>query len=195
MLKIKIEVIGEKPLVMDPKTEEVMEQIRGNLKRPTTPQFTGLTVQQEAEKKIIRDNGKKDGVIGIPALYLRECIRNMSKMDKKYAKILGFTSPRQVGSIITSLIDVEEEFLPLTGSLKWQVDKRPFTTNRGVGQVNVRPKFPEWGFKATLRINENILKAEVAKRLVEEAGLCVGVGTARPLGFGRFKIVKWEIMK
>lgn len=49
-------------------------------------------------------------------------------------------------------------------------------------------------FQATgiLRVDEEIIKGDDLKKLVEYGGRLYGIGTARPQGYGRFTVVRWE---
>lgn len=188
MLRIKLGCTGTSDLLMDPKTPEILEAIRTGIRKPDTVKITGESKKETAEKKLIETNGH----LGIPAIYFTMSLINAGK-NKKYKKEMNLTTSD--GSFVTSLMSIEENFLVLVGDGKWIVDERPVPTRPGCSQVNIRPRFPKWGFEATLAVNDEMLSEKIAKKLVEEAGVFIGVGAARKLGFGRFKIAKWEKIK
>ncbi len=51
-------------------------------------------------------------------------------------------------------------------------------------------------FQATgiLRLDEDIIKENQLKTLMEYGGRLYGIGTARPQGFGRFSVTRWELL-
>jgi hypothetical protein len=189
MYKVKIKCEGIKPLIMHPKTEEIKEAIRTG-KPLDTAKVTDIPPEKEAAQKIIM----KDGVIGIPSEYFLGSLR-IAGTNPIYRKALNL-SAKVAKSWVSSLISVEEEFLPLTDLPEenaWELDKRavPNPSKPGGTIISCRPKFKKWGFEVTLNVHE-LLKPSLLKKLVEEAGLFIGVGAARSLGFGRFRPVKWE---
>ena len=50
------------------------------------------------------------------------------------------------------------------------------------------------GFQATgiIRLDEEVIKSEELKKLVEYGGRLYGIGSARPQGYGRFTVSRWE---
>lgn len=187
MIKIRLEAKGTSNLLLDPKTNEILEAIRTGNKIPSGPKITGETKEDTARKKA--DAMTRGGQILLPSIYLKMALINAGK-NKKYKKELGLSTSD--GSFVPSLMIISEEFLPLLGSGKWETDQRAVPTKTGGSQVNIRPRFNDWGFNATLIINDDIFNEKVARKLVEEAGVFMGVGAGRKLGFGRFEIVKWE---
>jgi hypothetical protein len=47
-------------------------------------------------------------------------------------------------------------------------------------------------FSGSLQVDEEIIKPENLKKLIEWGGKMVGIGSSRPQGFGRFRVVEWE---
>lgn len=204
MITVKLTCEGRKPLLTHPKTEEIMDNIMYSKKSMKTPALTGESPKQIAERSLIKD---ENGVIGLPSSYFINSLLKQGR-NTKYKKMLGLSTSD--GSFVTSIISCEEEFLPLTGSLKWEVDKRPVPTKSGGSQVCIRPKFCDWGFVVTLTIEDSfgveaesededgeknntpLVGEEFVKKFIEETGFFQGLGAGRKLGFGRFKIVKWE---
>lgn len=187
MIKIRFETKGTSDLLLDPKTEEILEAIRTGVKIPSGPKISGETKDDTARKKA--DALTRGNKILLPSIYLKMSLINAGK-NKKYKKELGLSVGD--GSFVPSLMIIGEEFLPLLGSEKWETDQRAVPNKAGSSNVNVRPRFKDWGFSATLIINDDILNEKIARKLVEEAGVFMGVGAGRKLGFGRFEIVKWE---
>jgi len=52
------------------------------------------------------------------------------------------------------------------------------------------------GFSATgiLSVDEEIIKVDDLKKLTEYGGWKFGIGTARPQGYGRFRVTRWEVL-
>lgn len=192
MIKVTVECIGTKPLMMHPKTEEIMDNIRTGVSKPSAAKMGGQTVKEEAEKCLIRN---ENGELGLPWIYFLMSMKSAAK-NRKYKKALGLTT--YDGSFVTSVLEPENEFLLLTGNKQWVPDKRPVPTKTGGSQVCIRPKFKDWGFRAVITINDGLLGKDVDKvfkTLIAEAGAFIGLGAARPLGFGRYKIVSWEVLE
>ena len=180
-----------KGLVMDPKSEEILDNIRSRGMKGTTQdaiRLTGASPEKEAENKIIRH----DGIISIPSEYIIWAMINAGKAPT-YKKFLGIS--RNDGSWVTSLIMVQEEFLTLLGDQKWKILKKGVPIKTGGSQISIRPLFPEWGCRMTLEFDTGGVPEMLVKDLVRRAGLFHGVGAARKLGYGRVRVTEWKVIE
>jgi hypothetical protein len=61
--------------------------------------------------------------------------------------------------------------------------------------MRARPRFDEWCLEfKILNLDPGLLKAEVIKKILEDAGKYYGLGDYRP-EFGRFKVERFEVIK
>lgn len=86
---------------------------------------------------------------------------------------------------------------PTTGKpAEWEVDvRRGVNKAAGVAICVVRPRFDRW--QVTVGCQLNVARADdtLLRRIFDEAGTAVGVGSFRPERggmFGRFSVVRWE---
>lgn len=191
MLTIKVTCQGVSPLLMNPMSDETLEGLRTGVR---TSKPTDLTSEQEAEKKLYKDSNNGN-MIGIPALNLYSCMIEAGRSVKNGKKQISTKD----SSSLPSFLQIDEEFLPFINEAKWVVDKRRGRLPKdGTAVCLVRPKFPEWEFKVTLRVDETICAENTARKLVETAGNSIGLGAFRPTcrgPFGRFKITEWKVQK
>lgn len=199
MVTYKVGIVGVKPLLMNPASIEMLEDIKSRKRKPVV---LDESPEQEAGKKIIRNDGRQAGIpddaVGLPQEYLLACLTAAGKWVKFDAR-RNMSSTTE--SLVPALLDIEESFFPfptLDGGteLPWKVDKR-----RGVNpQTNganliIRPMYENWSFEFTLSFDEKELSEETVKDLVAKAGKRVGLGDYRPARkgpFGKFVIRAWE---
>lgn len=78
----------------------------------------------------------------------------------------------------------------------FEVDSRPVTIPATKGRImRHRPRFDCWGAKFELMVDDNLLSAEMAHQLLQEAGQSIGIGDFRPEKrgpFGTFRVTKFE---
>lgn len=188
---VQVKVVGISPYLMNPMTEETLEELRTGIRAPLKKDVPAIDV---ARKKLYLQDGK----IGIPVENLLACMTEAGRKVKngKYQISTADTTT------MFQLLSVEETFLPFVDTTPnenggWIVDKRRGRLDSGVAVCIVRPKFMSWGLDFTLVIDENEVSPDTVMQLVRAAGN-VGLGDFRPSckgPFGRFTIEKWEMMK
>lgn len=194
MIRVRVYCESKSPYLMNPMTKEKIEDIRIG---KNVPRVKDRTTEAEARDKLFR----VDGRIGFPSDNLYACLVRAGTRTPYKGK--ANITRSDGSSVLASLLEIEEEFLPLVykGEVDWDseagwvVDVRAGWDQRGTARVPiVRPKFPHWGFEATLRIHDP-LSEETAKRLINEAGDNWGLGDFRPGKsggrFGRFAVKEW----
>lgn len=199
MITIKVRIVGSKPILMNPASIEMLEDIKGRKRKPV---ILDKSAEEEAEEKIIRNQGRRvdmaDDAIGIPAEYFLACLTAAGKWVKFDAR-RNMSSTTE--SLVPALIDIEESFFPFPtleggGELPWKVDKRRgVNPQTGGANLIIRPMFEVWSFEVTLSFDEKELTEETVKDLVGKAGKRVGLGDYRPARkgpFGKFTIGKWD---
>jgi hypothetical protein len=193
-LKVKVTIKGISPMLMNPATEELLDQLEGTAGARKIKD-TESTPKERAEKKVIKG---KDGKVGVPQEYLTACLIEAGRQMKVDAKRNISTKE---STLLYSFLSIEEIFFPFKDqSFEWETDRRKGTLNNAGKKVAVcitRPRFDEWAFDATFVIREKELAESKVKELLEKAGTGVGLGDFRPAcrgPFGRFEIAKWEVV-
>lgn len=185
MIRVLATLGGISPLLMNPATEELLDQLRN---RTPSPKRTDWSPEDEAAGKLYRDD---DGSIGIPSLNLFSSLVEAGRLVKAGTKQISTSK----STILPSFLTIEEFFLPFKGDPEWVVDKRRGRNPNGGEMVClVRPKFADWEFDVTLEIDETEVDEKVVQKLVATAGKKVGLCDFRPAckgPFGRFAVAKW----
>lgn len=190
MKVFEVECVRVSPMLMNPMTDEMLESLRTRVRLPVR---TDITRQEEAERKIYREDGK----IGIPSQNLFSCLVEAGRRVQVEKRRNISTAE---STTLPSFLSIREFFLPLSdgngGEPKWVVDaRRGRNPADGVAVCIVRPRFDLWGFRFTIEVDESQISPEKVRRLIEIAGSAIGLGDFRPGckgQFGRFRIVKWE---
>jgi hypothetical protein len=103
--------------------------------------------------------------------------------------------------VVPAAIFIAEEVIVINNgdgkpAKDFEVDSRPVTIPATKGRImRHRPRFDQWSVAFALRVNDNILPPEFIKQLLDEAGICNGLGDFRPQKsgpFGTFTVTKWE---
>ncbi|MEK7509679.1 MAG: hypothetical protein AAB605_03125 [Patescibacteria group bacterium] len=192
MPTIHITLTGVSPILMNPMTEEILDQLwapSGGRKAKVE-----ITPKQAAEAKIIRHT---DGKIGIPAEYLLAALVTAGKFVKYDPRKNMSTSD---SSLVPAFIFLEDMFYPFKKQkTPWAVDKRRGVLNnagKSVAVCIVRPRFDEWEFDVTASFAD--IDASKVRQLFEYAGKVAGLCDFRPScrgPFGRFTITKWQVVE
>jgi hypothetical protein len=192
MKQVMVTFSGVSPLLMNPATDDLLDQLFGGAgaRKPKDPT---MTMDKAAAGKVIRN---EDGIIGIPALYLFSCLVEAGRQVKIDSKRAISTKD---SSLLPSFLTIEEFFLPFVDQgVEWKTDKRRGKLPKdGTAVCIVRPRFEKWSFGVTFAIDENAVAMEKVRDLVDRAGNSVGLGDFRPAcrgPFGRFKVVEWEVI-
>lgn len=199
MTTIKVGIVGVKPLLMNPASIKMLEDIKGRKRKPVV---LDKSAEEEAGEKIIRNQGRQAGVpddaVGIPQEYLLACLTAAGKWVKFDAR-RNMSSTTE--SLVPALLDIEESFFPFPlldggAELPWKVDKRRGVNPQTSGaNLIIRPMFENWSFEFTLSFDEKELTGETVRDLVDKAGKRIGLGDYRPARkgpFGKFVVRKWE---
>lgn len=199
-ITIKAGIVGVKPLLMNPASIEMLRDIKG---RKRKPMVLDMSPEEEAAKKVIRNEGRQANVpndaVGLPQEYLLSCLTKAGTFVK-FDTRKNLTSSSS-GSLVPAFIDIHELFFPFPnlnggGELPWKVDeRRGVNPQTGGANLVVRPMFENWSFEFTMSFDENDITEETVKDLVTKAGIRVGLGDYRPAcsgPFGKFVIRKWE---
>lgn len=192
MVRIKARLEGIFALLMNPATEELLDQLDGGA-ATRKPKVTDESPKKKAEKKIIRN---EKGQIGIPNEYLFSCLVEAGRFIK-------FDTRRSISTgeatLLPSFLTIEEQFFPFENQNgSWRPDRRRGILDSGGKKTAVcitRPRFDQWAFSVTLAVDEKEIALEKVRQLVEKAGTAIGLGDFRPScrgPFGRFRVAEWK---
>jgi len=175
MALVKVSIIGSAPLLMNRFAMEKADE--GKAKRRDEQ----YDVKTDAEKALYREDG-----IGcyVPSTWIEASLREAAK-EFKAARGRG----TQKATILSSVF-VEEEKIPLNKDTYDEIDVRPVVIQRN-RVVKGRPRFNSWELSFTINFNEDRIKKDTLKQILEEAGTGKGIGDYRPK-FGRFQVVGFE---
>ncbi len=148
---------------------------------------------QEEEKKIKKLSDKEraekhayrmeNGELYVPGVWLSQALKNA------YVAM----APSKQKTAYKRYIAARLTVLPLEISLgrkSYKIDKRDVPSQMGkraCRDFTVRPRIENW--EITFRVNTTLNEEELRK-IIEFAGTDIGIGAGRPLGFGRFKLMK-----
>lgn len=201
-LLVEIVVEGKSPLLMDCMSDEDIEHTL--IRKERKPPVTDKPLNEMCNAKIYRH--PETNQIVVPATVIIGALKNAGKKVKVGR---GGITNGSGGTELFSFLTLEEEYYPLQGTVDsetkevaWKVDLRkgnmgtgPKTTAVGI----VRPKFEHWSLKVTMNVDLDGMEGitlETVRKLVEIAGLRVGIGSYRPQKggpFGRFTVKEWNV--
>jgi len=192
MPRIQATLKSVSPILMNPMTDELLEDLwGGSAKRKTRVE---QTMEAAAESKLIRDENDR---VGIPAEYLLAALVTAGKFVKYDARKNFSTTG---SSLVPSFIFLEDMFYPFKDQkTKHVVDKRRGVLNNGGKEVAVcivRPRIDVWEFDVTAGFAD--IDPSKVKQIFEYAGKVAGLGDFRPScrgPFGRFTVSKWEVVE
>lgn len=190
-LRIRVQVEGVSPLLMDAMSIETVERVL--IMKQRDPVQTDITREQRCAPKFYRDPSNPDS-FGIPAENFLATLRDAGRKVKVGKSKISTAETTNLFSFLT----VQESFLPLTHQ-EWIPDVRRGVMKDGTTVGITRPRFSQWGFKATLEVDlEGMegLTEQAVKSLVRIAGNSIGLCAFRPTcngPFGRFRIADWQV--
>ena len=154
------------------------------------------TPRQIATKKVYRDDKQR---CCISADHLFEAMKRAGiyqKDGKRQLTSAQFT-------MVAAAIDVQPALIPIlpnskNGTKDFEVDSRFIPNRMGQRVENHRPRWDRWYAKFTLEVDDEQTpfdNLDVVRRLVDDAGRRIGIGTMRPERggrFGRFVVESWK---
>lgn len=123
-----------------------------------------------------------EGNLVVPVRNLKKCFIDsgtISRDGKNVARALSFTA------LDTPLVHSGN------GNLEAMFESKKFTSRLAVGigksrTMRVRPEFMPWGLEFQAFLFEEAMDVDVFTRVVERAGVTIGLGDNRTNGYGRF---------
>lgn len=179
MLRIEVQVQGKSPLLCN----------------RFIPSFDSenKTPQEIAEKKLYLSRSKPHKpIIPGPNLY-------QSIIQGCWSYFLSIKQgTRNQLNLIPGFIIVEEDEIHIQHVEPWVVDERsvriPPTGERA---LTYRPRFNDWVLNFHLLLDEETVKPEQMRKMVEVAGKRIGLGDFRPRcggPFGKFEVTTWNVL-
>jgi len=177
--KYFVEIRGTRPLLMNACNPELLKR-EASRRRSELPD-----PEEEAEKRLYKD---PQGNICIPAYVVKACLRSAGRNYKVPERKSTYASMIRAG------IQIEPEYIPLKSNDSWKIDIRPVVV-QGSRILRARPRFDEWGLEFyIINLDPGILKKNVVKQILVDAGKYYGIGDYRP-EYGLFEVVKFEVVQ
>ncbi len=181
-MKIKVKIKGVTPLLFNRFIEEEYQVKTRN---------KNALPREEAEKTLHKN---KKGIIIMPAQNIFSCLICAGK----YHKIGKNKVTTQKSSIVPAGLQVDEIECSLD-TKDFEVDSRSVVIPSTGGRVmKHRARLDAWELSFTLDVDPTIFDEKFVRQLVDDAGQKVGLGDFRPDRkglFGKFKVVKWKVVK
>lgn len=146
-----------------------------------------LPIEEQAERGVYRN---KKGFLYAPSTWLYQAMVNAGRYSKgkRGASLMHATA----GAIV-----VTPDEIPL-GTKTYEIDARSAVNKqmRQAARIMVyRPRLDEWTMQFSLLYNSDVLTHEQVRKILDDAGSMVGLGSYRPANkgpFGRFQVIGWE---
>lgn len=152
------------------------------------------TPREQAERVVYRDGSR----FFFPCTWITRAIAEVASNHK----LRG--SRKSARYVVPAAIFVPIETITINNGdgkpvKDFEVDSRPVNIPSTKGKImRHRPRFDQWSADFILRVNDNILPPDFIKQLLDEAGVCNGVGDFRPQKsgpFGTFTVTRWDETK
>ena len=185
-MRVEVKIKGITPYMQHRFPIEDMREILDKVK---------IKVIKTKTPPVIKALYKEGDKIYLPAAHLEGAIKEASKNFKGRGR-------SSLYKVLCGILSVEPEKIFNFKPQKWVIDERvgnnPNTGKGGNKVIIERPKFEDWEAEFVIRVDTSDISSEKLREVVEFAGNYVGIGSYRPSKggkFGRFKIVKWEVLE
>ncbi len=183
----EVRIRGIRPLLMNaPRiSKNVVSRRRSEIPNP----------EEEAYNALYRDGD----TIVVPSVNIKAMLRDAGRNYRIPQRKATYAAYIRAG------IDIEPSpYVPLlnprtnrpyrVSERSWVVDVRPVVVQRN-RVLRARPRFDEWALEfRVVNLDPGLLKTEVIKQILIDAGKFYGLGDYRP-EFGLFKVERFEIIK
>lgn len=177
-MQYNITIEGTTPLIVNRFHEEAQAEATSGVHS----RHEALTPQEDAEARLYR---LPDGRCYFPAENLRQSVITAAGRHK--------IGRRSAASDAAAALGIWPGAIPLEGT--WAVDARavviPVTRGR---LTRFRPIFEKWSLSFIYDVDVDLFDANLARRVLEDAGRYVGIGDFRPARkgpYGKFAVTSW----
>jgi len=175
MKELKIKIHGVAPLLQ--------HQFHGTINETSKRKsgVSNLTAEEEAEKAAYKN---KNGYYE-PSRHIEGCLIKAAANFR-----IPGRGRKTYKDLMKSAIIVDPEEIPLTPQ-EYEIFSAPVVISRS-RIMRSRPKFNDWELEFKININDDQVKPELVKDILEHGGRNVGLGDWRPK-YGRFEVTKFEV--
>ncbi len=128
----------------------------------------------------------------IPGFNLARCLMEGGRWHKQGKKQVT----TQKSSLVPAAMRILEDEIPIESDQTWDIDTRPIRNPTTGGRIlRSRPRFRTWKLQFTIRLNEERISESLIRKIIDDAGQCIGLGDFRPDckgPFGTFKVTRWK---
>lgn len=189
MVRMRVTIQGTRPLVQHRFGPDAIPLEKG--------EKTGVAGNdpEEWRRSCMVDEG---GQLYIPGTYVFGCVRDGAKHTKK--------GRGSIQSMVAATLQVEEAVVLLDRHMPKNGDpptaptapvyidicgvRNPATKGRNVRYRLACSK--DWKCSFTLLWDKTIVPRDTMRAIMNDAGVLVGIGDGRSVGYGRFKVLSWE---
>lgn len=147
-----------------------------------------MTPREQAEKHLYKD---PDGTLVMPMANLLKSIIEAGQFHKAGQKLIT-TRDR---SLVTGGITLPDPYYVIEPQ-EWEVEsRRVVNQNNKAAVISHRPRFDRWAFTFSMIVDSEVFSLAMARKLVDDAGKRIGIGSFRPIckgPFGKFIVVRWR---
>lgn len=192
MERIRVEIEGTTPILMNRFTDENAQAVSGGTTTTFAPSGSKGTPREQATKKLYTD---EKGVLHIPGPNLFRAVIDAGTFHKAgKSKVTT-----QKSSLVPAAMGIIELTIPVLnpagGAVQWEVDSRAVVIPSTGGRVMAhRPRIDRWKLAFTVEYDPTMFSPSLVRALIDDAGRRVGLGDFRPARkgpFGKFNVVGW----
>lgn len=187
-MKIKVEISGISPLLMNRFGEDAEASVSSTAKKVT--KATKLLPREQAARRAYT---LEDGTLCLPAVNVFASIIE----GGKFLKVGKSKATTTKSSLIPAAMVIEETVCSL-GTKDFEVDSRSVVIPSTGGRIMAhRPRLDKWSLQFTLDLfDEDIFSPDDVRQIIDDAGKKIGLGDFRPARkgpFGRYVVTHWEL--
>ena len=187
-MRVAITIQGTTPLLCNRFTDEAALAATSGSRGSSAGGDRG-TPREIAEAKLYTDS---EGRFVIPQPNLLRCIvdgGSFHKIGKKQVTT-------RESSLVYACCDIPGLSVVIKHKQPWAVDVRPIVIPATKGRILCpRPRFDDWSLNFEITLATDIIGANLMRRIVDDAGVKIGLGDFRPARkgpFGKFNVVLWK---
>lgn len=186
MQTVQVEIRGVTPLLIHRFGEEAEQQKKSR--------------RIEMKQRDPREEAQRNAYIATDGTYYFSAFAIPNAMGSAGANHKATGTRKTLRFVVPSAVRMAKDTVTIlngVGAAKtFEVDSRPVTIPATKGRIlRHRPRFDVWGARFEFLLDDELLSADMAHQLLNEAGTSIGIGDFRPEKrgpFGTFRVVKFE---